>query len=87
MDHNVLANRDSHLDSVVVEIIDHHKQEHSDTKNVEMLIEPVGSCCSLIGSLILENKPEILDHVTASLLCGKCNFETLQSTEILYNQV
>lgn len=64
---------DSHLDSSIVQIIDHHKQEHLLSEQIDMLIEPVGSCCTLVGSFILENAPEILDVVCASLLVGKFN--------------
>jgi hypothetical protein len=36
-----------------------------------MLIETVGSCSTLISSIICETLPEILDVVSASLLLGK----------------
>lgn len=71
VDHNVLSNSDSNLDSSVVQIVDHHKQEHPFSEMVDMLIEPVGSCSTLVASLIFESAPEILDAVSASLLLGK----------------
>ncbi|XP_045030228.1 exopolyphosphatase PRUNE1-like isoform X1 [Daphnia magna] len=70
VDHNVLSNSDSNLDSSVVQIVDHHKQEHPFSEMVDMLIEPVGSCSTLVASLIFESAPEILDAVSASLLLG-----------------
>jgi inorganic pyrophosphatase/exopolyphosphatase len=71
VDHNILSNSDSHLDSSIVQIVDHHKQEHPFSDNIEMLIETVGSCSTLISSIICETLPEILDVVSASLLLGK----------------
>ena len=66
-----MPNSDSHLDTSVVQIVDHHKKEHALSEKINMLIEPVGSCSTLIGSLILESATEILDNVSASLLLGK----------------
>lgn len=71
MDHNILPNSDSFLDSSIVQIVDHHKQEHPFSENIDMLIETVGSCSTLISSLIFESAPDILDTISASLLLGK----------------
>ncbi|EFX74001.1 hypothetical protein DAPPUDRAFT_215335, partial [Daphnia pulex] len=70
VDHNILPNSDSFLDLSIVQIVDHHKQEHPFSENIDMLIETVGSCSTLISSLIFESAPEILDAISASLLLG-----------------
>ncbi len=74
MDHNVLPNSDSYLYASIVQIVDHHKKEHPFLEGINILIEPVGSCSTLIGSLILNNAPEILDSMSTSLLLGKVFF-------------
>lgn len=71
MDHNVLPNSDVYLNPSIVQIVDHHQQENISKENTDILIEPVGSCCTLVGSIILENAPEILNTRASLLLCGK----------------
>ena len=58
VDHNILADHDKHLTDNVIEIIDHHIKE---TNNANCLIEPVGSCSSLVLSKILLENPEFAD--------------------------
>jgi len=51
VDHNMLAAADSHLQPSVVRVIDHHKRDKPlDRRD---LIEPVGSCCTLVAEMAL----------------------------------
>jgi len=70
VDHNILNSSDSNLDSSVIEIIDHHQLEHPASDKITMVIEPVGSCCTLVSSLILEQAPDFLKADSTTLLMG-----------------
>jgi len=70
VDHNVLSLSDSDLDAAVVEIIDHHLLEHPSSDKIVMVVEPVGSCCTLISSVIVEQAPRFLKTDSATLLMG-----------------
>ena len=69
VDHNVLCHSDGNLESSVVEVIDHHKLERP-SGTAEMLVEPVGSCCTLVASVILSNARDLLNSELATLLLG-----------------
>ena len=71
VDHNILNSLDYNLDSSVVEIIDHHQLEHPPSDKITMVVEPVGSCCTLVSSLILKQVPDFLKADSATLLMGK----------------
>ena len=79
VDHNVLSLSDSDLDAAVVEIIDHHLLEHPSSDKIVMVVEPVGSCCTLISSVIVEQAPRFLKTDSATLLMG----ENLLALEII----
>ncbi|XP_048581700.1 exopolyphosphatase PRUNE1 isoform X2 [Nematostella vectensis] len=66
VDHNLLARHQQGLISVLVEVIDHHKDELA--PHVKKTIEPVGSCSTLIAEKILSNKPDLLDNQVTGLL-------------------
>ena len=72
VDHNILPHSDSHLTDSIVQIIDHHKKECSSLSpsKVSITIEPVGSCCTLVGSSILNDATELMDEKSALLLMG-----------------
>lgn len=70
VDHNILNSCDCDLDSSVIEIIDHHQLEHPPSDKITMVVEPVGSCCTLVSSLILEQAPNFLKADSATLLMG-----------------
>jgi len=70
VDHNILNSLDYNLDSSVVEIIDHHQLEHPPSDKITMVVEPVGSCCTLVSSLILKQVPDFLKADSATLLMG-----------------
>lgn len=36
-----------------------------------MVVEPVGSCCTLVAEQVMARNPALLDPVTASLLYGE----------------
>ena len=66
VDHNVLADQDKHLDDKVVEILDHHVSETSHTNLA--IIEPVGSCSSLVLRKIFLENPEFADLCSLRLV-------------------
>ena len=67
VDHNVLAAGDAHLQPSIVRVIDHHKRDKPlDRRDI---IEPVGSCCTLIAEIVLGLFD--CDLLVCSLLHGK----------------
>ena len=65
VDHNALADQDKHLEDKVVEIIDHHVRETAHTNSI---IEPVGSCSSLVLRQILQENPDFADLTSVRLI-------------------
>lgn len=70
VDHNILPPSDAELDEAVVQIIDHHALEHPPSERLEMLVEPVGSCSTLVATLIQADAPDLLNSESALLLLG-----------------
>ncbi|XP_051876602.1 protein prune homolog 2-like [Pristis pectinata] len=70
VDHNRLTSDDKALDTAVVKIIDHHEQERIHSDHCEIVLEPVGSCITLIASEILQGAPELLNQQLTHLLRG-----------------
>ncbi len=77
IDHNELAVRQSNLESGVVEIIDHHADEHRFEDIGHRVIEPVGSCATLVAEQILDGCPELLDKNLARFLLGPVLLDTV----------
>ncbi|KAK3872707.1 hypothetical protein Pcinc_022223 [Petrolisthes cinctipes] len=80
VDHNVLAITDSHLDPSIVFVLDHHKLERT-PGSASVVVEPVGSCCTLVAEQLLDTNPSLLDHTTASLLHGTILLDTVNLNE------
>ena len=66
VDHNVLADGDKALENKVVEIVDHHVRETKLEQAV--IIEPTGSCASLVLRTILSENPDFKDVSCLKLL-------------------
>lgn len=78
VDHNVLAPSDLGMEMSVIEIIDHHKEEHNNRfPRAKVLIEPVGSCCTLVAEKLMKEKPDLLDENLAKLLYGTILMDTV----------
>ena len=74
VDHNVPVRPDAYLDDDVVRIVDHHVNgRHDDAdRDIDVTLEMVGSCSTLVTEQILSDSREILDDVTtATLLLSK----------------
>ena len=75
VDHNVLTEEDQELSDNVVEIIDHHVRE-TDHKNT--VIEPVGSCSSLVLRKILTENPSFDDKTSAKMIMKTILLDTVE---------
>jgi len=65
VDHNALADKDVGLNDKVVEVIDHHVKER---EGENVLIEPVGSCCTLVAEKIFSENRTFDDKTTLNLI-------------------
>lgn len=80
VDHHVLPPGDAHLQPSVVAILDHHPLDPNAPTLGEgglMVVEPVGSCCTLVAEQVMARNPALLDPVTASLLYGTIILDTV----------
>ena len=75
VDHNILADQDSQLDGKVVEIIDHHVRE---TSHTNCIIEPVGSCSSLVLRKICQENPAFDDLCSLRLIHKTILLDTVE---------
>ncbi|KAM9489332.1 exopolyphosphatase PRUNE1 [Clarias gariepinus] len=70
VDHNVLPEADRTLENAVVEVIDHHRLDRTESSSCPVTVEPVGSCATLVTERIVQKAPELLDQQVAQLLYG-----------------
>ncbi|XP_050300795.1 exopolyphosphatase PRUNE1 isoform X2 [Anthonomus grandis grandis] len=79
VDHHILAAKDNTLNSFVVQIFDHRPVDlsHKWVENVQIRIEAVGSCCTLIADEILNSDESILDRPLAYLLYQTIVYDTI----------
>jgi exopolyphosphatase len=77
IDHNELAHAQSRLKNAVEEIIDHHVDEKQFRNIAHRVIEPVGSCATLVAEHILDAAPELLDKHLAKFLFGPILLDTV----------
>ncbi|XP_062924842.1 uncharacterized protein LOC134357338 isoform X2 [Mobula hypostoma] len=80
VDHNRLTSDDKALDTAVVKIIDYHEQERIHYDHCEIVLEPVGSCITLIVSEILQGAPDLLNQHLAHLLKGVIKLDCMNIT-------
>ncbi|XP_023930608.1 protein prune homolog 2 [Lingula anatina] len=81
VDHNVLPNKDVGLESAVSEVIDHRKREREESNGCDVLIEPVGSCCTLIAEKLLSDQNFVTDKLVGKLLLGTILLDTVCLSE------
>ena len=77
IDHNDLSPSQSHLKNAVVEIMDHHVDEKQFLNIAHRVIEPVGSCATLVAECILDTAPELLDTHLVKFLFGPILLDTV----------
>ncbi|XP_066270782.1 protein prune homolog 2-like isoform X3 [Branchiostoma lanceolatum] len=78
VDHNVIrAREDQDLESAVVEVIDHHKDERPESDACDKTVETVGSCTTLVAEKILEKDATVMDKQLAALLMGTILVDTV----------
>jgi len=75
VDHNVLMEEDQGLGDKVVGIIDHHVRE---TDHDKAVIEPVGSCSSLVLRKILAENPGFADKTSARMIMKTILLDTVE---------
>ncbi|XP_032873465.1 protein prune homolog 2 isoform X2 [Amblyraja radiata] len=80
VDHNRLTSDDKALDTAVIKIIDHHEEERIHSDHCEIVLEPVGSCITLIASEILQGAPELLNQQLTQLLRGLITLDCMNMT-------
>jgi exopolyphosphatase len=76
VDHNSLPTQESFLDNAVVAVFDHHNDEGKYLGADPRVIEPVGSCATLIAREILTTHPHVLDGNTARILLAPIVIDT-----------
>ncbi|PIK34135.1 hypothetical protein BSL78_29041 [Apostichopus japonicus] len=80
VDHNVLSREDAdQLDPCIVQIIDHHDngRVEEEGREIDIQLEPVGSCTTLVLADILKKSEELLDERIAALAIGTILLDTV----------
>ncbi|KAK6178506.1 hypothetical protein SNE40_013287 [Patella caerulea] len=77
VDYHVLSPSLSDLESDVVKVIDHRPIEKQWPVSCQTIIEPVGSCCTLIADEILKNPDFPFDGIVNVLLYGTILIDTI----------
>ena len=77
VDHNVLAGRQQNFTRAVVGVIDHHKDEGGFADARPRVIEPVGSACTLVGEVLLDDAGVVIEPGLAKLLAGTILLDTV----------
>ncbi|GCC25099.1 hypothetical protein chiPu_0003504 [Chiloscyllium punctatum] len=83
VNHNMLMSDDKALETAVIKIIDHHdhhEQERFHSAQCEIILEPVGSCSTLIVSEILQEAPELLNEQLTHLFRGAIILDCMDMT-------
>lgn len=82
VDHHVLSKKDENLTDDIIEVIDHRPlDKSSQVDRTKVLIDPVGSCCTLVANKILETAPNLLTKDVAELLYGTIVLDTVNFNE------
>ncbi|XP_054710729.1 protein prune homolog 2-like isoform X2 [Uloborus diversus] len=79
VDHNLLSDEQTYLQSKVVQIVDHHSVDCEERlRNIDCRIEEAGSCCSLVADMIFNsNEASMMDPQIAMLLYGTIILDTV----------
>lgn len=89
VDHNVLSREDAdQLDPCIVQIIDHHDngRVEEEGREIDIQLEPVGSCTTLVLADILKKSEELLDERIAALAIGLYLCLKIKSSWILHKE-
>ncbi|XP_026541733.1 exopolyphosphatase PRUNE1 [Notechis scutatus] len=70
VDHHILPSKDSALEAVVVEVVDHRPLEWERPPPCKVTVELVGSCTTLVTERLLQARVPTLDGQIAALLYG-----------------
>jgi exopolyphosphatase len=82
VDHNALASSQLFLNSRIIGIYDHHKDENTFLTVLPRVIEPIGSCCSLIVSQWMRsNLTQYLSTDISMLLLSAILIDTINLEE------
>ncbi|XP_077996859.1 uncharacterized protein LOC144450158 [Glandiceps talaboti] len=78
VDQNVLPQKDTDLESIVVEVIDHHSNQRGDgDDNCSVTIEMVGSCATLVAEKMKSTNGELFTEEISTLLLGTILLDTV----------
>ncbi|KAL3887239.1 hypothetical protein ACJMK2_027186 [Sinanodonta woodiana] len=77
VDHNVLVVHDQSLEDIVTTVIDHRTRDRQEQAGVRVVIDLVGSCCTLIAEELLSDPDFNLNHQVALLLYGTILIDTV----------
>ena len=77
VDHNVLTPDMSGLDTFVCEVYDHHVLERKECPDTKLVVEMVGSCCSLVTQTIRSENKEFLEKDSLDLLLTTILLDTV----------
>ncbi|XP_060558083.1 protein prune homolog 2-like [Ruditapes philippinarum] len=77
VDHNVLTGTDVQYEDCVVQVIDHHVLERKSDDRVDVKLDFVGSCCTLVAEELLNDPDFELDDTVAQLLYGTILVDTI----------
>ncbi|XP_033725960.1 uncharacterized protein LOC117315717 [Pecten maximus] len=81
VDHNVLPALDAALEDAVTMVIDHRPRQRPEDDKVCVIIDVVGSCCTLIAEeLLINNENFVMDHEVALLLYGTILVDTINQS-------
>ncbi|XP_021376972.1 uncharacterized protein LOC110465466 [Mizuhopecten yessoensis] len=79
VDHNVLTATDAALEDAVTMVIDHRPRQRPENDKVQVIMDTVGSCCTLIAEELLVNNNDgfVMDQEVAVLLYGTILVDTI----------
>ncbi len=77
VDHNILAAAQEQYAEAVDAILDHHKDGGLYPRANPRVVEPVGSAATLVAEAILQEKPDLVDAGSATLLLGTILLDTV----------
>jgi len=77
VDHNILCTDQEKYADAVVAIIDHHADSGLYPQAEPRLIEPVGSAATLVAEAMLQDRPDLINVQSATLMLGTILLDTV----------
>ncbi|KAK2171473.1 hypothetical protein NP493_1060g00009 [Ridgeia piscesae] len=77
VDHNAMSPEERSLEGAVCEVVDHHTRVKEFPPSVDVTLELVGSCCSLVAEKLLNDARFDVDPLVAHLLLGTILLDTV----------